>query len=250
MRAFEPKMANVITVFLTQLLEASKTKTPVNMMSKRFTYLTFDIVGELAFSHAFHMQTDEKNRFLFDVFNKIIWRNNTVMQMPGLKIPELLVMLTNVGKGLQMEKVIPEALEERLVSGNDGIHDFYAMASLEGNMGPEFWCLRNWSASCSLVRFPSAWFVNKLTSAAGGIILTTTLKALFFYLSRSKCRAKLTEEMRSTFSSIDDIKAGPKLSDCKYLRACIEESLLYPSCNKCPLAPSGSRRQQRKALHG
>lgn len=149
-------MAKVITVFLTQLLEASKTKTPVNM-SKRFTYLTFDVVGELAFGHAFRMQTDESNRFLFEVFNKIIWRINTVMQMPGLKFPQLLIMLTNVGKGLQMEKVLRDALEERLVRGNDGIHDFYSMASLKGNVGPEFWRTR---MSTELVNFLLAGKTN------------------------------------------------------------------------------------------
>lgn len=54
----------------------------------------------------------------------------------------------------------------------------------------------------------------------------TALCATFFYLSRyPHCYKKLTDEIRSTFASGDDIKGGPALSGCRYLRACIDESL-------------------------
>lgn len=37
--------------------------------------------------------------------------------------------------------------------------------------------------------------------------------------------SKLAEEIRTTFSSGGDIHGGPELSGCKYLRACIDETL-------------------------
>lgn len=52
------------------------------------------------------------------------------------------------------------------------------------------------------------------------------MSSVFFYLSRyPDCYARLAEEIRSAFSSGDEIQTGPKLAGCKYLRACIEEAL-------------------------
>jgi cytochrome P450 len=52
------------------------------------------------------------------------------------------------------------------------------------------------------------------------------MTSLFYYLSRYlKCYDKLAQEIRSTFQSGKDIKAGATLATCKYLRACIDETL-------------------------
>lgn len=52
------------------------------------------------------------------------------------------------------------------------------------------------------------------------------MSAVLFYLSRyPDCYKKLAAEIRSAFSSSEDIKGGPKLSGCRYLRACIDEAL-------------------------
>lgn len=49
---------------------------------------------------------------------------------------------------------------------------------------------------------------------------------MFFYLSRyPECYAKLAKEIRTTFASADEIRAGPKLSGCKYLKACFDEAM-------------------------
>ena len=52
------------------------------------------------------------------------------------------------------------------------------------------------------------------------------MSALFFYLSKyPACYTKLAEEIRATFASAGDIRAGSKLSGCKYLKACIDEAM-------------------------
>lgn len=57
-------------------------------------------------------------------------------------------------------------------------------------------------------------------STSGGI------SAALFYLSRNpKCYRRLSEEIRTAFSSDDEIHSGPTLSGCQYLRACIDETL-------------------------
>lgn len=49
---------------------------------------------------------------------------------------------------------------------------------------------------------------------------------MFFYLSRNpEVYKKLANEIRSTFSSDAKIHGGPGLAGCRYLRACIDETL-------------------------
>lgn len=52
------------------------------------------------------------------------------------------------------------------------------------------------------------------------------LSAVFFYLvHHPKILARLTEELRLTFSKDEDIHSGKRLNSCHYLHACIKEAL-------------------------
>lgn len=60
----------------------------------------------------------------------------------------------------------------------------------------------------------------------GGETTSTAICALFFYLSRNpEIYKRLANEIRSAFSSDEEIHGGPKLAGCRYLRACIDETL-------------------------
>lgn len=62
--------------------------------------------------------------------------------------------------------------------------------------------------------------------SAGGDTTATAISAALFYLSRNQnAYGRLVAEIRSQFSSVDDIHSGPALSACLYLRACIDEAL-------------------------
>lgn len=61
---------------------------------------------------------------------------------------------------------------------------------------------------------------------AGADTATTAISAAFFYITHNpQVYAKLKHELLTTFTSIDEIRSGPKLSSCKYLRACLDESM-------------------------
>ena len=61
---------------------------------------------------------------------------------------------------------------------------------------------------------------------AGSNTTSTALSSFFFYLMRhSRVYARLISEIRTTFSSPSDIRQGPKLSSCAYLKACLDESM-------------------------
>ena len=61
---------------------------------------------------------------------------------------------------------------------------------------------------------------------AGSDTSSTALCGVFFYLAHypAACR-RATEEVRNAFATPEDITLGASLTNCTYLRACIEESL-------------------------
>ncbi|OAL53484.1 cytochrome protein [Pyrenochaeta sp. DS3sAY3a] len=62
--------------------------------------------------------------------------------------------------------------------------------------------------------------------AAGTDTSSVAISGFFFYLARhSDAYAKLASEIRTTFACVEEITPGPKLTQCKYLIACIDESL-------------------------
>lgn len=70
------------------------------------------------------------------------------------------------------------------------------------------------------------WAEASLLTIAGSDTTSTTLCGFFFYIVRNpRAYKRLVEEILSNFDSADDIVGGPKLSSCKYLRACVDETL-------------------------
>lgn len=59
------------------------------------------------------------------------------------------------------------------------------------------------------------------------------MSSVFFYLSRHPTvYAQLATEIRTTFSVGREIRQGPQIASCKYLRVVIEETL-----RTCPPTP-------------
>lgn len=79
----------------------------------------------------------------------------------------------------------------------------------------------------------------KLLIIAGSDTTSNTLCGLFFYITRySRAYSKLINEIRGAFKSVDEIRGGPTLSSCQYLRACIDEAL-----RMTPALPSDLQRE-------
>jgi cytochrome P450 len=65
-----------------------------------------------------------------------------------------------------------------------------------------------------------------LLIAAGADTTSVTLSATFFYLVQNpRALQQLTEEVRSAFADVEEIRGGAKLNGLVYLRACIDETL-------------------------
>jgi cytochrome P450 len=70
------------------------------------------------------------------------------------------------------------------------------------------------------------WGESNLLIVAGSDTTSTALAATFFYLAHSTAAMqKVCKEIRETFSDVEEIVTGPKLSGCAFLRASIDESM-------------------------
>ena len=86
---------------------------------------------------------------------------------------------------------------------------------------------------------------TQILALAGTDTTATTLCASFFYLSEyPTVLAKLKSEIRTTFQSRKEIVLGARLSKCKYLRACVDETLriAHPAPGELPreVLPGGA----------
>lgn len=65
-----------------------------------------------------------------------------------------------------------------------------------------------------------------LLMVAGSDTISITIAACFYYLTRNEAVLnRLQAEVRDAFAKVDEIVLGPKLSNCSYLRAVIDETL-------------------------
>ncbi|KAK7755652.1 hypothetical protein SLS62_002263 [Diatrype stigma] len=213
MRAFEPTIRNQITVFLTQLLESKGSS--VNM-APNCRHLGLDIVGLLGFGYNLHLQTDAAQRYLTDAINFGNYRVNTCLQFPPLaKLkPGLIMDLFPNSLRAKLMATIQMMITTRLAQPSDARHDLLSVFTEHSDV------------DTNNLRQGQLWTEAVFFFAAGGETIASTLAATFFYLSQNpQCYQKLAAEIRSTFNTGSEIRGGPHLSGCRYLRACIDESL-------------------------
>lgn len=213
MRKFEPTMVNQVDIFLQQLLQSCQRGEIVNM-TDRCQRLGVDIVGQLAFGYSFKTQTEETYQYMSQIMGDMSYRMNIYMQCAPLWSFEMLMVWLNKEEFIKFDKAIRTMIQTRMSEDKDAYYDLWSILADHigkgpGNMLPgELW--------------PEAIFFLM----AGGSTTSTTMSSMFFYLSRNPmCYATLAKEIRSTFNSVGEICSGTELNSCKYLRACIDETL-------------------------
>ncbi|KAI1119777.1 cytochrome P450 [Nemania abortiva] len=218
MRAFEPTMIQEVDTFIRQILLASQGNAPAPInMAERCKWLGMDVVGHLSFAYSLNLQTDPTYRFIIKSAATANYFLNINMQMPALAIlhAELFVYLRAVMRGKSYLRTIQKMIKVRLAKDKHAEHDFYSFVADEMAMskGEPMWKSEIWSEAIFFL-------------TAGGDTTSTGLSALFFYLTRNpRSYKKLAEEVRKTFSTGAEIRNGPQLASCSYLRACFDEAL-------------------------
>ena len=199
-------------------------------MSDWANYLTIDVLGELCFGKTFgaleaggHMVAElllsgswvqqalaflPGRHLLYPIFRnqKLLskFKSKTVQQKIAYR--EMMLPLLKARFALETE------LEEKAVEPR---HDFmhYLIQARDPETGDKF-------------NPPDLIGEAALLVGAGSDTTSTCISATMFYLLRHpEAMKKLQDEVRQAFSNVDEIKTSPKLSNLRYLRACIDEGL-------------------------
>lgn len=181
-------------------------------MTDRCLRLGFDVIGHLAFGCDLKTQTEETNRVMIRLLTKAKIRVNAFMHFPALQSLDFILKALPNKDTIEFRRIVAEIIKTRTAEDDRGQHDLYALMAEHTKPGGLFDGIL-WSEAIFFI-------------TAGGGTTATTMSALFFYLSRyPECYSRLAHEIRSTFAAGREIQGGAALSGCKYLRACIDESL-------------------------
>ena len=241
MREFEPTMVSQVDVFLAQLLRSSQRGEAVEMTS-RCKWLAIDVIGLLAFGCHWNTQTEEALRFIPKAMATINPRMHLFMTWPAFHVVDPGVQWLFQSRVNRFRAVLARMISDRMALPRDAKHDLYSFVASEekvgaiqqeGLRGSEIWgeagVFITAGKSATETRLPGdrqSAILTRYLLRTGGSTTATAICAAFFYLSRNpSAYAKLASEIRAAFSSGSDIRQGPRLASCKYLRAVIDESM-------------------------
>ncbi|KAL8742622.1 MAG: hypothetical protein Q9184_008223 [Pyrenodesmia sp. 2 TL-2023] len=205
-------------------------------MAEWSDWLVFDIMGELCYARSFNIKEPRDDK-LKSVPSLIAEFASFMVKISNTPFVKAWVWLKPRGLDMVMERATPAEVraflnftagclqdrldEEKAMQGKgldennvrkDMFHYLFRAKDSETG-GPGYTQQELFEESDLLV-------------VAGADTTSTTFAAMFFYLTRNpKVYETLTNEIRKTFNSSTDIRAGALLSSCRYLRAFINESL-------------------------
>ncbi|KAH7313899.1 cytochrome P450 [Stachybotrys elegans] len=218
LRKFEPTMMQQIDIFLERLLQSCKDgPSQVVDMTPCCQRLGVDIVGHLAFGYALNTQAETTHRFIPEAMNGLSARLNLLMTWPSLRKLDGGVQWLFKKRVERFRGVLRHMIDTRMAMPRNAKHDLYFFAAGDGSTNTE---------EEDDLRNTQIWAEGGIFFTAGGSTTATAIAACLFYLSRNpSIYSTLASEIRSAFESGRDIRNGPKLAACKYLRAVIDETL-------------------------
>lgn len=194
-------------------------------------------MAELVFGKAFRMLEVVDNRFIIDLIQVAAFRVGVCLQMPWLAVWNFDKIFSPFMRRLrdQYVQISRRMAVDRMRIGSKRQDLFsHILAAKDPQTGQGFSMDEIWGESTLLIvagkptTHPTGeletWL--KLNYVSGSDAISTAMAACFYYLSRNaEAHLKASAEVCSVFSSADEIRTGPKLTSCVYLRACIDESL-------------------------
>ncbi|VUC34351.1 unnamed protein product, partial [Clonostachys rosea] len=215
MRKFEPTMMSQVDIFLEQLLLSSQRTETVNV-TPRFQHLAIDIICLLGFGYSMRSQVEEKMRFVGEAMNAVSARLNIFMTWSVFASLDPGIQFIFKSRIERLRDTLGNMIEERMAKPKDAVYDLLSITSDATIQAAEQEGLRG----------SELWAEAGIFFTAGGSTTATALSSAFFYLSRHPAAYEtLASEIRTTFESASDIRGGPKLTGCKYLRAVIDETM-------------------------
>ncbi|KAL7809258.1 cytochrome P450 [Trichoderma gracile] len=229
LRSQETVMKQYVDLLMSRFADRADTGESFNVI-KWFDFTTFDIIGHLYHSEPFHCL--ESNGYhpwvsaFFDGFRGDSYRR-FLNQFPlAHEIVKRLRIVRDLNSSTDNRDYIVEKAQARIKQGDfaiEGYRDFVAFM-LKQNRDGEFGFFE-----------PEILASSPLVITAGSETTASSLSALVFYLgSNSVAYERLTEEIRSAFSTEEEITLN-STQRLEYLHACIEEVLrVYPPVPETP----------------
>ncbi|CZS97822.1 related to benzoate-para-hydroxylase (cytochrome P450) [Rhynchosporium agropyri] len=190
-------------------------------MSEWCTFLTFDVMGSLAFGRSFNMSTSSQNHYVTDLLKKsggFAHLNGNMLWAFRCGFTPLFFPDLNSGRE-ELRAYAKKEAQNRMKLGTEGteVKDFcyYLIDAEDPETGEGFTIDELWGEALLLI-------------IAGSDTTSTTLSGTLFYLTHNpKVLETVKNEVRTIFEGCDveEMVSGPKLNACIYLHACLEETL-------------------------
>ena len=130
-------------------------------------------------------------------------------------------------KNLSIDLCITRINQESVLSETDIVHHLLHTRDLEtGNCFSEAELISE--ASLLLIAGMSACYIIKIATNLflGSDTVGLTIASIIYYLlTNSQCLDQVTKEIHSIFSDVEQIRLSPGLKACKYMKACVDETL-------------------------
>ncbi|KAF2967357.1 hypothetical protein GQX73_g6227 [Xylaria multiplex] len=202
--------------FMQQLTRLGENGKRALNMSETFNWLTFDVIGDLAFGEPFGgIEKGETHFWVKILLDSVLNAQITFLRnkLPLLNFILPYFLPKGADEKLKKHRMLSkEKSQKRLQLGDTGRADFFSHMLKRNTMSEK----EMMSQTSSLI-------------IAGSETTATSLSGItWFLLKHPDCMAKLQEEVRGTFTSVDDI-TGDSTVNLPYLHGVIEESLrLFP----------------------
>ncbi|KAF5856985.1 hypothetical protein ETB97_006441 [Aspergillus alliaceus] len=188
------------------------------LASPPVTNLAFDLMTAVSFGADYRTMEEPRFRYVVDAIEKSNVRLSVLMQASKLATGGLDRKLfpSAAQAGARFVKFLRQLLKKRFQQApTESVIDIFSF--LQQCKDPD----TGEGLSSMQISTETATFI-----VAGSDTSSTTMAALSHYLTWSpRCYKRAVGEVRTTFSSADEIVFGAKLNSCIFLRACLDEAL-------------------------
>ncbi|KAH7211342.1 cytochrome P450 monooxygenase [Fusarium oxysporum] len=226
LRKYEQFVCEKISLFLREIMDPKSFNGQVKNMSNWFDFLAYDIMGHLAFGKGFNMMESDEHHYVQPLLEQFQHRGSVIGTAPWLEKYGIARFLLGdmMSKQIKFRRYAATQAAERITreSQGEGIDDiFRLLMQAKDKVTGEKMGMEEIAGEAAVL------------ITAGSDTSSTALSGLTHYLAADPARfEKLKKEVKSKFTSVDEISSGPALASCIYLRACIDEALRL-----CPPVP-------------
>ncbi|KAI1423449.1 cytochrome P450 monooxygenase-like protein [Xylaria sp. FL1777] len=216
LRGQEEVVQNYVDAFTRQLARLGQNGKKAINVSETFNWLTFDVIGDLAFGEPFGgVEKGETHIWIKIILDSVLNAQTTFLRkkLPLADLIMPLLLPKGADKSLKTHRTFSrEKSQKRIQLGDTGRPDFFSHMLKRATM----------SEKEMMSQAPVLIIAGSETTA------TSLSGTTFFLLKNPNCMAKLQSEVRGAFTSIDEI-TGDSTASLPYLHGVIEESLrLFP----------------------